>query len=237
MLPPVDPFAQPYEVWETRPATTHEMMAQGSMADINVRVLERVGDAVAAAAYVVRVHSDNGLGRHVSEALDNSKELKAWRNAMPSRTPPAIAMYQKSLPDSDMAAVSQEIEQYGALMSPGQCLYHGGLWQGGTELVTDRPLSTSLCPQVALRNAEFKAKAYDAGQIDLLVLRVTDPQTKAFAFRRKGSSLGHENEVLFGAGASLQRISEVRVRDDYPVGKWAHPDKEIPAYVLEIAIS
>ncbi len=237
MLPPVDPFAQPYDVWETRPATPDEVMAQESMAEIRVKVLERVEDAVAAAAYMAKVHSDNVLGRHIAKALDDSKELKAWRNAMPSKTPPAIAMYQRNLSKSDMAAVSQEIEQYGALLSPGQCLYHGGLWPGGTGLVTDRPLSTSLCPQVALRNAESKAKAYDAGRIDLLVLRVTDPRTKAFAFRRKGSSLGHENEVLFSAGASLKRINEVRVRDDYLVGKWAHPDKKIPAYVLEIEIS
>ena len=101
-------------------------------------------------------------------------------------------------------------------------------------MVTDRPLSTSLCPQVALRNADHNGKAYEAGRIDLLVIRVAESATKAFAYKRKGMALGHENEVVFAAGAGLSWFSETLVRKDYPAVKAFHDSKDVPAYVLEI---
>lgn len=156
---------------------------------------------------------------------------------MPNKTPLEISCYQKNFSKSDLAAVSEEVDKNGHLLSTGQCLFHGGHWPGGTRLTTTRPLSTSLCPQVALRNAEFNAKAYDSGRLDLFVLSATNPKTRAFAFKRKGTKLGHESEVLLATGAHLTLNSEALIRSDYRVGKPGCRSKDISVYVLDIGLS
>lgn len=141
---------------------------------------------------------------------------------------------------SDYVDVDSSINKYGKLLSEGQSLFHAGLWplQSQHSFISSRPFSTTFCPQVALRNVEYKAKAYNQNQIDLFVLRVTNPSTKVFAFRRSGNvSFGHENEVLFSSGAELVLRSRKMVRNDYPVADASMLRKLIPIYVLEIDIS
>ncbi|HCI1651746.1 TPA: hypothetical protein NOE00_002096 [Pseudomonas aeruginosa] len=236
-LPLVNTFAIPYEKWETRRPTLEEALANGSPDAIRIGLKARVSSAHDAAVYMATVGADNGLGNHIEAALNASYEYKAWRDAMPSSTPPEIARYQKAYQKSDFAAVSSEIAAVGSLLSPGQCLFHGGLWTGWSTLVVSRPLSTSLCPQVAMRNAEHSSKAYNAGRIDLLLLRVVNPRTKAFVFRRKGTNLGHESEVLFAAGAELAVKSRSLISENHPVEKCGFPKKAIPVYVLEVEVS
>ncbi len=228
-----------YEVWETRPATLDEMIANGSSGDVKVAVIESIADAPAAARHIARVAQDNGLSNHIQTALSKSPAYKAWLRAMPSTTPAQISRYQKEYEKSDLSAVSKEIEQSGSFLSDGQCLFHGGLWPpcGSNIFVTTRPLSTSLCPQVALRNAEYKAKAYDAGRLDLFVLRAANLRTKAYVFKRKGTKLGHESEVLVATGACLTLKAATFIRSDYPAAKWGRPNKEIPIYALEAEFS
>lgn len=237
-LPLVDPFYLPYEAWQTRHATLEEMLAAGKpIIYVNETLKARVSTAHEAAIYMADEGADNGLGNFIQDALDNSPEYKSWRKAMPSATPAELSRYQKSYPKCDFDQVSKEIDAVGGVLSEGQCLFHGGLWNGCDSHVTDRPFSTSLCPQVALRNADHKGKAYDAGRIDLLVLRAMNPITKAFVFKRKGTNLGHESEVLLAAGAELVLRSETLIHEDYLAGKWGYPEKRIPVYVLEIDVS
>lgn len=237
-LPLVDTFYPPYEKWETRPPTIEEMKASGNFhQQIKVRLEATVASAHDAAVYMGGVGADNGLGNFINEALDHSAACKSWRQAMPSKTPDVLSGYQKSYPHCDFAQVSAEIEATGHVLSEGQCLFHAGLWPGGARLTTNRPLSTSFCPQVALRNADHLGKGYDAGGIDLFVLRATRPRTKVFAYKRKGTNLGHENEVLFATGADLTLVSTVVVNTNYPAGRWGLPDKRISVRVLAVEIS
>ena len=62
-------------------------------------------------------------------------------------------------------------------------------------------------------------KAYDAGVIDLLVLKVTQPYTRVFSYKIKGTEKGNEKEVLFSSGAKLKLIESKTIRYDYKVGK------------------
>jgi hypothetical protein len=236
-LPLVDTFKPPYEVWETRRATFKEMIANRSLDRIKIAMTASIADAHASACHLAEVATDNGLSNHIQTALSRSPAYKAWRRAMPSKTPAEIVRYQKDYQKCDLSAVSEEIDQYGSPLSAGQFLFHGGIWSGGSGLITRRPLSTSLCPQVALRNAEYKAKAYDAGRIDLIVLRVVNPTTRAFVFKRKGTRLGHESEVLLTSGANLTLKSEKLIRSNYPAAKLDQLNKEIPIYVLEVEVS
>ncbi|MEF2974766.1 hypothetical protein V3473_27320 [Pseudomonas aeruginosa] len=237
-LPFVDTFVPPYQKWEMRRPSFEEMLSSGNPHMwIRVRLEATVANAHDAATYMGRVGADNGLGDSINRALDNSVAYKHWRQAMPSKTPDALSRYQKSYPNCDFAQVSAEIEGIGQVLSEGQCLFHAGLWPGGDRLTTDRPLSSSFCPQVALRNADHKGKGYDAGRIDLFVLRATNPRTNVFAYKRKGTNLGHENEVLFAAGANLTLTSSELVNVDYTAGKYGLPNKQISVRVLAIDIS
>lgn len=237
-LPLVDTFSPPYEAWETRSATLEEMLAAGNPhLPVKVRLKATISNANEAANYMAAVGADNGLGNFIDDALDLSAAYKSWRQAMPSKTPGELLQYQKLYPHCDFKQVSAEIEAVGSVLSEGQCLFHAGLWPGGNGFVADRPLSTSFCPQVALRNADHKGKGYDANRIDLFVLRATSPKTKVFAYRRKGTNLGHESEVLFAAGAELSLRSELQVNTNYPAGKWGFPNKRISVYVLTVDIS
>lgn len=241
-LPLVDPFIQPYEAWTKKTPSIEEIMEiqkrTGKVSlHVNDQLIARVTTALEAAHHVGRVGADNGLGNHINYALDNDSNYAVWRRAMPSATPPGLKKYKSNYPAYDDAQVNIEIDAHGAFLSPGQALFHAGMWPGGNSLLTDRPLSTSFCPQVALRNAEHKGKAYDADRIDLFVLRVATSATKVFAYKRKGLGLGHENEVLFAAAARLSLISQTLVRPDHPVGKAHCSEKRVPLYVLEIELS
>jgi len=237
-LPLVDVFCPPYEKWEVRSPTIEEARASGNFhQQIKVRLKATIANAIDAAIYMGGVGADNGLSGFIDDALDNSVAYDIWRKAMPSKTPDALSRYQKFYPRCDFAKVSAEINALGHVLSEGQYLFHGGLWTGGGRLITDRPLSTSFCPQVALRNAEHSGKAYDAGRIDLLVLRAVCPMTRVFAYKRKGTNLGHENEVLFAEGARLTVVKNVVVNDGYLAWKWGEPDKRISVRLLTVEVS
>ncbi|WP_121308224.1 hypothetical protein [Paraburkholderia sp. BL17N1] len=114
------------------------------------QLLEEVRTPLKAARYMAKVGADNGLGKFINDALSDNHAHKAWRDTMPSRTPAAIAKYQKEFPAYDPAAVDAEIAACGVHLPVGQILYHGGLWMGGASgsFTTTWPLSTTLCPQL-----------------------------------------------------------------------------------------
>lgn len=211
----------------------------GFITFVNDKLIARVTNALEAANYICDIGADNGLGNFINSALNNSPHFKTWRGAMPSRTPNALSKYQKEFPNYSHIDVDSEINSIGQSLADGQMLFHGGLWPGGNsdEFKLIRPFSTSFCPQVALRNAEHKGKAYDNNRINLFVLRATRPTTKVFSFRRSGTNLGHENEVLFASGAYLKLRAINLIRNDYLASKYSMPDKKIEIYVYEIDIS
>ncbi len=237
-LPLVDTFSSPYEAWEERNATLNEVLAaKNPHLRVRIRHIASISSAYDAAVYMATVGADPGLGRFINAALDQSVAHKSWQQAMPPKTPDELSRYQKFYPHCNFQQVSEEIAAVGHLLSDGQSLFHAGLWPNGSHLITDRPLSTTFCPQIALRNAAHQGKAYDASQIDLFVLKANNPRTKVFGYKRKGTNLGHENEVVFAAGAALSLTSTVTVNSNYPVGKYGCPDKQIVVRVLGVDIS
>lgn len=116
-------------------------------------------------------------------------------------------------------------------------MFHAGAAQWQPSFVTTRPLSTSFCPDVALRNAEHKGKAYHNGRIDLFVLQAHQPATAVFVFRRERTNLGHENEVLFAAGAQVVVTRSDLIRTDYHVSLDGNNYKSIPIYVHHALIT
>ncbi|TGG93841.1 hypothetical protein E4656_06500 [Natronospirillum operosum] len=196
-----------------------------------------------AAAHIVCAVQDNHLGSFVEQYLSCSSSFKELRRCMPTRTPEVLSGYQKNPRKSDLGRVSSEIGNVGVALPIGTYLFHGGFWPKGWESIkrTTAPFSTSFCPQVALRNAEHRGKAYDSGEVHIFVCRVVNPATKAFVFRHKGTRMGHEKEVLFKSGVELVLRNKVLICSDYRVSKvvsgTSQSEKTVPAYVLEIDIS
>lgn len=116
---------------------------------------------------------------------------------MPSSTPKGISVYQKNYSTHDPTTVNEEIKSIGATLSPGQYLFHGGCWSDKSklEVTTDAPFPQHFAHMWHSWKL-FMGKAYHDGRIDLFVLRAVSPETNVFAFKHKGSHLGHEKEVL-----------------------------------------
>lgn len=193
--------------------------------------------------YMAEKLVDNELHKFIFDTLDDSAEYKQWRQRMPSKTPKELLNYKNRYPKYNAKQLDDEINNINCQLSEGQTLIHGGLWSNFSNsdiALTARPLSTSFCPQVALRDAEHKGKAYDSNRIDLMVLTVKNPSTNVFAFRHKGIKLGNELEVLFASGAKLKKVAEHYVCT-ISAGKMSDNgsmlEKDIPIYVLEIDIS
>ncbi|MFP3433577.1 hypothetical protein SB781_27735 [Paraburkholderia sp. SIMBA_061] len=247
MLPIVRPFDNPYEAWTSRDATPDEMLAsmQAGRFSLTVddKLTARVTNERQAAEYMAACGVDNGLEGHIDRALAVDPGFQQWLRAMPGATPFALEAYQHEYPPADFGQVDLAIRNHGVALSPGQLLFHGGhigFPSNGT-LVTARPLSTTFCPQVALRQAEWRGKAYDADLVCLYLLHVIAPDTEAFVFDPNASDKGHEKEVLFASGTTLNLRAETAVRNDYIVHRLKDmrmemESKPVTFYVCEVDV-
>lgn len=244
----VDVFSPPYEVWSNRETSHEEALDLFKNQGVDPiaafrakdKLIERVSTPFEAASRMLRERADKELDRHIEDALKASDNYRHLRSLMPQDVPEALNSYQGEFPHYDCTEVDNAINSHGVEIAGGQCLFHGGLWSSVTpNVTTSRPFSTSFCPQVALRNAQWGGKAYDAGRLDLMVVRVKDPKTKAYVYSLEGDH-GHEKEVLFASGAELALVSETHIAD-IPVSKvdsnLREEKKDIPVYVVEIEIS
>lgn len=241
----INVFSTPFESWLYRKATQQEMMEHYKemgffSSEIKDRLERRIGSAFEAADHMIRKRVDNVLEGFIDCALANDVAFNALRHQMPSPTPAALDDYQSSYPHYDRVAVDQAINQFGVFLADGQYLIHGGRWfSDGDSFTTDRPLSTTFCPQIALRSAEWRGKAYDANRVELMVIRVTQPRTKAYLFGPEGE-LKHEKEAVFASGAHLKRLREHFIMDlkVYKVTNGLNTvEKVVPAFVTEVELS
>ncbi|WP_336984069.1 hypothetical protein [Acinetobacter soli] len=246
-LPLLDTFSQPYEIWSKRKLTPEDLksrkyntweIAEG----VNDKLDKTISSALDAAHHMAQVGVDSGLAHFIEDSIESSREFKIWRSSMPSRIPPNIKNYQNSYPNCDFEAVNSEIQEIGCLPSEEQCFFHGGyIFEVGiNELSTCRPLSTTLCPEVALREATHNGKAFHQGEIHLYVLKVVQPQTKVYVFRQNGSKMGYEKEILLAAGAKLKVESKSLINESYPTGiyeSFKEIKKDVPVYVIEVSVS
>jgi len=243
-LPLVNPFSTPYEAWSYRKVSLEEAQeiykATGRQDfEPKDRLLATITTAREAAVYMANGRSDNGLLEyHIDKALASDPAFDAWRDAMPSRTPPELSRYQRLYPQFNATKVEAAIEAHGVVLSEGQILFHGGIWPGGpaNAYATYRPFATTFSPQVALLNAVHMDKAFIANRIDLMVLRAHQPRTKVFSFRISGTDKGHEKEALFASGATLHLIN-CQLIGNHLVGNLNMATKEVPVYVLDVEIS
>ncbi len=240
-LPCVDVFSNPYHIYSYRDTTKNERILSlhkhGYIIDrVRTGVIKTVSSAYEAAIHMCNVGADKGLEDHVDEHLSCDDNFKIMLQTMPSITPKVLLDYKNKPKSVDLDILSKTVIAKGKLLSDDQFLFHGGLWNNSEEIITTRPLSTSFCPQVALRNAEHNGKAYENGIIDLIVFRTTNTKTKVYVYNRR-IRLAHEKEVLFSSGAVLTLKSIKHIRDDYPSSLDGTNIKNISVRVVEVDIS
>lgn len=191
------------------------------------------------AAHVLAFAGANGdIAWHIENELENGDEYKNWRANMPPVTPQILLDYQQLYPLSpvQMDQVNNEVNTHGMMIPHGQILFHGGQWMGKNAVTQlSIPFATTFCPQVAMREAEHSGKAYKEGYIDLMVIKVVDPQVKAFVFDMDEPEKGNELEVLFAAGATITITNRTSMGHNYPV--YGSPEKDITTYLVEATLS
>lgn len=209
ILPLINPFSTPYEHWQEREPTFDEMKAnikngKRPSDKIQERLIETVSTAFDAAKFMLKSQADNAFANHIERIIKSDKSYHDhWMPVMDNPTNLELDKYQSEYPCYDLDGVIAHIELKDLRLSKGQFLFHGGVWPSSTKSMrTERPFSTSFCPQVALRNLEFGGKAYEASTIQLWVVEVDNPQTLVYPFHPE-SDKGHELEVLFSRGAEL----------------------------------
>ncbi|MQA19322.1 hypothetical protein [Rugamonas rivuli] len=244
----IDVFEKPYEVWSRRKTTVEEALELVKTQGLSIlealepkdKLLEIVATHHEAAHRMLRVRADNGLEFHIDRALDESPAFRHLQGLMPQDVPQPLSEYQCSYPEYDKEMVDSAINTHGVKVAQGQFLFHGGEWGvTGDTLTTSKPFSTSFCPQVALRNAEWRGKAFDAGRVDLMVVRVAQPATNTYVYSREGEH-GNEKEIVFASGAKLERVRETYVTDITAYKMHANltqEEKVVPAYLVEVEIS
>lgn len=155
------------------------------------------------AQHAVRRH-DNLLPNLITERLNALESMKAVRSVMPRlQDIPEIRKYRVSYGSHSAAGVDAELMHYGQPLHPGQVLFHGGVFPRNdttpmNSFVIPNAFSTSLCAQVAATHSTYHAPK------DVWILRIAPGSTtRAVVLGFKGQTLGHEMEVLLGAGAQI----------------------------------
>lgn len=220
-LPIVDIFEKPYTFYEIRNATLEEILSAQEFAGISstyIKTPKKVISSHVEAAIHILEQLDSALEHYIADFLGNNLNYQQWKKSMPSITPNPLSNYQKRYPSYDAVAVDAAINKVGHTLSEGQCLFHGGFWPTEkSTFTTDKPLSTSFSPQVALMNALRSGKAYDSNCVHLFVLIAKNPQTKVFSYKQLGTNLGHEKEVLFAKGAKLTLLNKFDITNQFKV--------------------
>lgn len=205
-------------------------------------------DCKLSTAYQAATHAaktfgcDQGLSFHTDDAL---KKQCSWLSFMPKVLPDVLDSYQCGSSFCSLNQVSEAINLNGCLVTAGQFLFHGGKWPvgylRGAMFETIRPLSTTLCPNIAMGVPQFHGRAYQNNALDLFVLRVRKPRIKAFFFDHEDTDSGHEKELVFSRGVKLTLVSCKEVRtipvSDFVIGSRSCDSKDVPLRVLEVDLS
>lgn len=245
----IKPFSTPLEVWSQREATDEEFkqqLAQGGTPakaqfykDKLLTTITSEEEAAEAFLRYEQSKTNHRIKAHVIQQLKTSSAFKQWRHTLPGQTPKQLMQYKTSPSSCDMSLVDTEIKQNGLVLPRGQKLFRSAFWTGSKAI--NQPMSTTFCPQVAISNLHFNAKAFDAGAVHLWVLTVNSDNVPAFPYSITQGKLAHEYEVLLASGAPLSETGRKTIVQDYRVTKaGTHGEiieRLVPASVIYVDVT
>ena len=212
---------------------------------VNDKLIKTISTSEDAVKHAIENYGDNDLQNHISDALSSNKEFKALRGEVPSKTPKELSNYQKKYDRNDNKIKNEadkKIKEVGTTLANEQELFHGGKLidtKENNKLTLSFPLSTTFDPVIANIEAIHNGKAYDEGELNISIITNKNSKAKCFPFRHKGTSFGHEKEVLISSGAELvvkekKKISETTV---YKHENGKDIKKVVPVYITKIDMS
>ena len=244
-LPIINPFEKPYIVYNTHSPTIEEMKINdhnGIFFNTPIRddIKQIIGNHTIAAKYVLEGNDANEVENYITQFLKNSSEYRIWRENMPSITPQCFKDYQQKSKYS-----SVELDDYfkncESFLSEGQVLFRGGKYHGVINQCLRCPqiTSTTFCPQVALREAEWNGKAYNDDEINLWLITIRNPQIKIFIYNFFKSKMGNEKEVVLQSDCKFFLREKILINDHYKVFSPHTPNplsKYVCAYLLYVDV-
>lgn len=153
------------------------------------------------------------LANEYEQALASSQTYTAAKTAMPNlRQVPELRKYRTTYPNFCHSILEIEINNHGDILAKGQILYHGGTWPcTGNSILTNKVLSTSLSPQVAMSHGA----APTVNQI--WKITISSNYISAFVFNDvSNQSMAHEKEVLLSSNVTLT-VNSIRVIGKFEV--------------------
>ena len=178
--------------------TSHEMVMKGGCVGYEPSDPRFISSVEELLRLTVEFYGLNIVESYVSDWLKKDATISFWRQSMPSVVPHELAKYQSG--NFNPHVVDAEIKTIGAVLTPGQVLFHGGNLPQGT---LPRQLSTTFCPNVAISESLWKGKADAIGQVNIYVITVQASNTCVYVYNQSRGKLSNEKEVLFASGAIL----------------------------------
>ncbi|WP_355582728.1 hypothetical protein [Xanthomonas cannabis] len=234
----VDLFERPFQPTQTRDATDSERAANlaagqhiSSALTMEVPYGQEIQNSVDAARWAATHHASNALCDHLADKLPTSLGYKRLRSSMPKTTPVPIRNYRQRGASSRTDGFLDAVANNATALALGQVLFHGGAWEpGATPTQLQFPLSTSFCPEMALRNAAWGGKAWASGYVNLLHIRVSSHDVRGFVCSLR-STKGHENEVILAQGTLLTAMAAEEISPIY-VGSMDGSSKMVPVRLV-----
>jgi len=234
------------KIYSKRKRTPEECKSPSDiLTPVNDKLIKTIKTSEDVVKHVIENFGDHDSQNHISNALNSNEEFKALRTKVPSKTPKELSNYQKKYASNDNKIkdeADKKIKEIGTLLPKEQKLFHGGKLidtKKNNELTLSSPLSTTFDPVIANNEAIHKGKAYDDEELNINIITNKSSKAKCFPYRHKGTSFGHEKEVLISSGAKLtkkekKKISETTVYK-YENGK--NVEKVVPVYITKIDMS
>ena len=205
------PLVYPYPMQENPPSDqeleTYKFAVENGWPATPPRERIRIDNPLQHAIYALDNFHSNIVSGMMERYLKQSSSYKDALGLMPNLSSVrGLWNYRNRHGAHSQDDVINELSAFGLTLSPGQVVFHGGIYprDNGTdeplvEFATDRPLSSSLCAQVAAVHSLY----HDPKEIWIITANES-PTTKAFFFSNsRRQNLGHEVEVLIAPGAKI----------------------------------
>jgi len=144
---------------------------------------------------------------------DKLKQCYIYKSAVANcpnlKNVPNIHTYRVKYSKAILSGVNKEIQRHCKYLAKNQIIFHGGVWPASSELKigsvfqTNRPISTSLCPEVAYVHSKY----HNGGQIWVITIS-KERLAKAYIFKTTGNQKSkHEYEILLEEGLNFKCTS------------------------------
>ncbi|WP_170907948.1 MULTISPECIES: hypothetical protein [Vibrio] len=180
----------------------HEKAKKYGLPTQPLKPVTKINSALDFLMHTIANYSCSGVVHDFHSKILDSRAFAEIKRLTPYLKDISSTNLYRNIPQkAELHSVDAEIRDFGSLLPSGQTLFHGGSLPLNRPLVTNRPLSTTYCPQVALWHAD-NDRLPDRNPTPVVwVLTVGQAcSKKAIVFKKGGSNMANEFEVLIESG-------------------------------------